>query len=486
MTDLLAGTAPGQVAGGVLDPDLGRLTMSERAARGKAARAEVPRESHAAFDPPADRPDPVALLEQQAESRVPELVPIRYGRMLVSPFAFFRGAALPMASDLAGTPSTGLVVQTCGDAHLSNFGIFASPERKFLFDVNDFDETLPGPWEWDVKRLAASLEVAARGNGFSRKQRRRIVTSSIRCYRETMRTFAGMSNLDVWYARVDLALVEKMFQAPMAPRDRKVVAKNLAKARTRDSMQAFGKLCGVVDGQIRIVADPPLIMPVSHLLPGDRDRLGLEAQLDDLLADYGRTMNGAHRILFERYQIVDLARKVVGVGSVGTRCWIFLFTARDDTEPLLLQVKEAQPSVLSAFVGPSKYANQGQRVVEGQWLMQPVSDIFLGWQRTDKLLDGKAHDFYVRQLRDWKFSLDIDAMRPSGMLNYGELCAWTLARAHAKSGDSVAIAAYMGNADVFDQAIARFATAYADQTERDHKALARAAAAGRVIAQSGL
>jgi hypothetical protein len=478
--------APGQVAGGVLDPDLGRLTIAERVARGKAARAAVPRESHAAFDPPADRPDPVALLGQQAESRVPELVPIRYGRMLVSPFAFFRGAALPMASDLAGTPSTGLVVQACGDAHLSNFGIFASPERKFLFDVNDFDETLPGPWEWDVKRLAASLEVAARGNGFSRKQRQPIVTASVRCYRETMRTFAGMRNLDVWYARVDLAMVEKMFQSRMAARDRKVVAKDLAKAQTRDSMQAFGRLCGVVDGKTRIIADPPLIMPVSHLLPGQQDRLGLEAQLDGLLTDYRRTLNGAHRILFERYQLVDLARKVVGVGSVGTRCWIFLFTARDGTEPLLLQVKEAQPSVLSAFTGPSTYANQGQRVVEGQWLIQPVSDIFLGWQRTDKLLDGKAHDFYVRQLRDWKFSLDIDAMRPSGMLNYGELCAWTLARSHAKSGDAVAIAAYLGKADVFDQAINRFAGAYADQTERDHQALATAAATGRVIAQSGL
>jgi uncharacterized protein (DUF2252 family) len=486
MTDLRASTATGQVAGGVLDPDLGRLTMAERVSRGKAARAAAPRESHGGFDPSADRPDPVALLEQQAESRVPELVPIRYGRMLVSPFAYFRGAALPMASDLAGTPCTGLVVQACGDAHLSNFGIFASPERKFLFDINDFDETLPGPWEWDVKRLGASLEVAARNNGFSRKQRGRIVTASVRRYREAMRTFAGMSNLDVWYARVDLDLVEKMFQPRMAERDRKVVAKNLAKARTKDSMQAFSKLCGVVDGQTRIIADPPLIMPVSHLLPGERDRLGLEAQLDGLLADYRHTMNGAHRILFERYTLVDLARKVVGVGSVGTRCWIFLFTARDGTEPLLLQVKEAQPSVLSPFAGPSKYANQGQRVVEGQWLIQPVSDIFLGWERTDKLLDGKAHDFYIRQLRDWKFSLDVDAMRPSGLLTYGELCAWTLARSHAKSGDSVAIAAYLGNADVFDQAIAQFASAYADQTERDHEALAKAAATGRVIAQRGL
>ncbi len=486
MTDVPVRNAPGRVAGGVLDPDLGRLTMAERAARGKGARAEVPRESHAAFDPPADRPDPVAQLEQQAESRVPELVPIRYGRMLVSPFAYFRGAALPMASDLAGTPCTGLVVQACGDAHLSNFGIFASPERKFLFDVNDFDETLPGPWEWDVKRLAASLEVAGRGNGFSRKERRRIVTSSTRMYRETMRTFASMSNIDVWYARVDLDLVEKMFSPRMAAKDRKVVAKNLAKARTKDSMQAFGKLAGVVDGQTRIIADPPLIMPVSHLRPEERDELGFEAQLDEMLGRYGGTLNGAHRILFRRYQLVDLARKVVGVGSVGTRCWIFLFTARDGTEPLMLQVKEAQPSVLAAFAGPSKYDNQGQRVVEGQWLIQPVSDIFLGWQRSGPARDGKTHDFYVRQLRDWKFSLDVDRMRPSGMEIYGELCAWTLARSHARSGDSVAIAAYLGGSDVFDQAIAQFASSYADQTERDHQALATAAATGRVIAHRGL
>jgi uncharacterized protein (DUF2252 family) len=486
MTDVPVRTAPGRVAGGVLDPDLGRLTMAERVSRGKAARAEVPRESHAMFDPPADRADPVAQLEQQAESRVPELVPIRYGRMLVSPFAYFRGAARPMASDLAGTPCTGLVVQACGDAHLSNFGIFASPERKFLFDVNDFDETLPGPWEWDVKRLAASLEVAGRGNGFSRKQRRRIVTASTRMYRETMRTFASMSNIDVWYARVDLDLVEKMFSPRMAAKDRRFVRKNLARARTRDSMQAFSKLCGVVDGQTRIIADPPLIMPVSHLRPEERDELGFEAQLDEMLARYGGTLNGAHRILFRRYQLVDLARKVVGVGSVGTRCWIFLFAARDGEEPLLLQVKEAQPSVLAAWAGPSKYDNQGQRVVEGQWLIQPVSDIFLGWQRSAPARDGKTHDFYVRQLRDWKFSMDIDRMRPSGMGIYGELCAWTLARSHARSGDSVAIGAYLGSSDVFDQAIAQFASSYADQTERDHQALAKAAATGRIIAQRGL
>ncbi|MGE5290423.1 MAG: DUF2252 domain-containing protein [Micromonosporaceae bacterium] len=478
--------SPLRAAGGQLESGLGLLTLAERVARGKSARAAVPRESHAVFDPPADRPDPVDLLEQQASSRLPELVPIRYGRMLVSPFTFFRGAALPMASDLASTPTSGLVVQACGDAHLSNFGIFASPERKFLFDVNDFDETLPGPWEWDVKRLAASLEVAGRGNGFSRKQRRQIVTASTRQYREAMRTFAGMSDLDVWYARIDLHMVEEMFQPQMTARTRELMAKGLAKARTRDSMQAFTKLCGVVDGQTRIIADPPLIMPASHLLPEERDRLGFEAQLPNLIAKYRRTLHPSHRLLFKRYQLADMARKVVGVGSVGTRCWIFLFTGRDGSDPLFLQVKEAQHSVLSGFVGPNKYTNQGQRVVEGQRLMQPVGDIFLGWLRSDRALDGKSHDFYVRQLRDWKFSLDIDAMTPRGMRVYGELCGWTMARAHARSGDAVAIAAYLGGADIFDRSIADFAAAYAGQNERDFDALTKAAATGRVIAQGGL
>ena len=477
---------PQRPAGGQLDAGLGRLTSAECAARGRAARTAVPRESHAVFDPPAGRPDPVAVLEQQASSRLPELVPIRYGRMLVSPLCFFRGAAVLMASDLATTLSSGLIVQACGDAHLSNFGIFASPERNLLFDVNDFDETLPGPWEWDVKRLAASLEVAARGNGFSRKQRRQIVSASTRRYREAMRTFAGMSNLDVWYARADLDLVREMFLPRMAARSRKVVAKDLAKARTRDSMQAFAKLAGVVDGQTRIIADPPLIMPVSQLLSGQEDRLGFEAQLDGMIAKYQRSLTADHRFLFHRYRLTDMARKVVGVGSVGTRCWIFLFQDRDGTNPLFLQMKEAQPSVLAAFTGASKHANQGQRVVAGQRLMQAASDIFLGWQRTGKALDGKTHDFYVRQLRDWKFSLDIDAMKPGGMQIYGELCAWTLARAHARSGEAIAIAAYLGGSGVFDQAITEFANAYADQNERDYLSLATAAATGRVIVASGL
>ena len=460
-------------------------TSADRAARGKAARKAVPRESHAWYDEAADRPDPVALLEEQASTRIPELVPIRYGRMLVSPFAFLRGAVLPMICDLAATPVSGLVVQACGDAHLSNFGIFASPERKFLFDVNDFDETLPGPWEWDVKRLAASLEVAGRENGFTRKQRREIVTAGSRRYREAMRAFAAMGNMGAWYARVDLDLVQEMFTPQMTARSRRAVAKGLARARTRDSMQAFSKLCGTVDGKTRIIAEPPLIMPVSHLLPGEQDRLGFEAQLDGLIARYRRTLGAGTRFLFGRYQLADLARKVVGVGSVGTRCWIFLFTDPDGSDPLFLQVKEAQASVLGAFTGASKHVNQGQRVVEGQRFIQPVSDIFLGWVRTDTALDGQAHDFYVRQLRDWKFSLDIDAMRPRGMRTYGELCAWTLARAHARSGDAIAIATYLGAADVFDRAIAEFASGYADQNERDYQALSTAAATGRVIAERG-
>jgi uncharacterized protein (DUF2252 family) len=476
----------GRPARGLLDAGLGRLTSAECAARGKAERAAVPRESHAVYDPPAGRADPVALLERQASPRLPELVPIRCGRMLVSPLCFFRGAALLMAGDLAATPSSGLIVQACGDAHLSNFGTFASPERNLLFDVNDFDETLPGPWEWDVKRLAASLEVAARDSQFSRRQRRRIVTASARRYRTAMRAFSAVSNRDIWYARADLGLVRDLFLSQITSHRRKVMAKGLAKAYTRDSMQAFAKLAGVVDSRARIIADPPLIMPLSRLLPGQEDRLGFEAHLDSLIAKYRRTLEANHRFLFDRYQLTDLARMVVGVGSVGTRCWIALFQDRDGSDPLFLQVKEAQPSVLAPFAGASTYANQGQRVVQGQRLMQAASDIFLGWQRTEKALDGQPHDFYVRQLRDWKFSLDLDVMNHRETQIYGELCAWTLARAHARSGESIAIAAYLGKADLFDQAITEFAAAYADQNERDYQALAAAAATGRITAHSGL
>ena len=469
-----------------LELGMGQLSPAERAARGKAARAEVPRDSHAVFDPPPDRPDPISLLEEQGKSRVPELVPVRYGRMMVSPFTFFRGAALPMASDLAATPVSGLAVQACGDAHLSNFGLFGSAERRLIFDVNDFDETLPGPWEWDVKRLATSLEVAARGNGFAGKQRREIVAAAVARYRQTMRSFAGMTNLEVWYAHMDMEQMRAQFDAQLRPRQRKLVDKGLAKARTRDSMEEVAKLTRVVDGQLRIIAEPPLLVPIDDLIPEHSDRTAFEEQFNGLLAKYRRTLETDRRFLLEQFRLADLARKVVGVGSVGTRCWIVLMLGRDDADPLFLQVKEAEASVLSRFVGVSKYTNQGQRVVAGQRLMQASSDIFLGWQRTEAGLDGQQRDFYVRQLRDWKYSVDIETMVPRGLRMYGELCGWTLARAHARSGDRIAIAAYLGGSDVFDRAITQFAAAYADQNERDHKALVKAVASGRIAAERDL
>ena len=469
-----------------LDPGVGRLTPAESAARGRTARAEVPRERHAMFDPPADRPDPISLLEEQAKSRVPELVPVRYGRMMVSPFTYFRGAALPMASDLAATPVSGLAVQACGDAHLSNFGLFGSAERRLMFDVNDFDETLPGPWEWDVKRLAASLEVAARGNGFTDKQRREIVAASVARYRQAMRSFAGMTNLNVWYAHMDMDQMRARFDAQLRPQQRKAVDKGLAKARTRDSMEEVAKLTRVVDGQLRIIADPPLLVPLADLTPKQTDRAAMAEQFVGLISTYRRTLETDRRFLLEQFRFADMARKVVGVGSVGTRCWIVLMLGRDDSDPLFLQVKEAEASVLSRFVGASKYANQGQRVVAGQRLMQASSDIFLGWQRVEAGLDGRQRDFYVRQLRDWKFSVDIETMVPRGMRMYGEVCGWTLARAHARSGDRIAIAAYLGGSDVFDRAIGEFAAAYADQNERDHSSLVAAITSGRITAEPGL
>jgi uncharacterized protein (DUF2252 family) len=469
-----------------LDSGLGRLTPAKRAARGKEARAAVPRESHAVFDPAPDRPDPIGLLEEQAKARVPELVPIRRGRMMVSPFTYYRGAALPMASDLSHTPVSGLAVQACGDAHLSNFGIFGSAERLLVFDVNDFDETLPGPWEWDVKRLAASMEVAARGNGFGGKDRREIVTATVAGYRQAMRNFAKMTNLDVWYAHADLDQIRAEFDAQLKKRQRKMMDKGMATARTHDSMQAVAKLTHLVDGRPRIIADPPLLVPIADLLPKDTDQAAFEAQFQDLLAGYRQTLETDRRFLLEQYEYADMARKVVGVGSVGTRCWIVLMLGRDESDPLFLQVKEAEASVLSRFVGASKYTNMGQRVVAGQRLMQASSDIFLGWQRAEAGLDGQQRDFYVRQLRDWKYSIAIETMVPHGMRIYGEICGWTLARAHARSGDRIAIAAYLGGSDVFDQAITAFAAAYADQNERDHQALVDAVASGRLTAEPDL
>jgi uncharacterized protein (DUF2252 family) len=484
MTELIVERAPRRTRY-QLDMAVG-LTPAERAAKGKLARAEVPRDSHAVFNPPPDRPDPIALLEEQGATRVPELVPVRYGRMMVSPFTYYRGAALPMASDLATTPVTGLAVQACGDAHLSNFGVFGSAERRLVFDVNDFDETLPGPWEWDVKRLAASLEVAARGNGFGGKQRREIVAATVASYRLAMRSFARMTNLDVWYAHADIEQLRDQLDPRLGARQRKAIDKGTAKARTRDSMQEVGKLCQAIDGRPRIISDPPLIVPIDELTPDEMDRASFESQVADLLGKYRRTLETDRRVLLEQFEFCDLARKVVGVGSVGTRCWIALMLGRDAADPLFLQVKEAEASVLSRFVGASRYANQGQRVVAGQRLMQATSDIFLGWQRNPAGFDGKARDFYVRQLRDWKFSLDIDAMVPRGMRLYGELCGWTLARAHARSGDRIAIAAYLGGSDVFDKAITQFAAAYADQNERDHQTLVDAVTSGRIVAEPGL
>ncbi len=486
MTALKTTAPPVKTSKYQLDSAVGRMTVAERVERGKVARAEVPRDSHAVFDPPADRPDPISLLEAQGLTRVPDLVPVRYGRMMVSPFTFFRGAALPMASDLATTPASGLPVQACGDAHLSNFGIFGSAERRLMFDVNDFDETLPGPWEWDVKRLAASLEVAARGNGFAGKQRREIVRAAVTRYRQAMRRFAGMSDLDVWYAHMDMDQMRAQFEAQLQPRQRKAVDKGLAKARTRDSMEELGKLTRMVDGRPRIISDPPLLVPIDELMPERTERAAIEAEFGGLISKYRRTLETDRRYLLEQFEFADMARKVVGVGSVGTRCWIVLMLGRDESDPLFLQVKEAEDSVLSRFVGASKYANQGQRVVAGQRLMQASSDIFLGWQRIEAGLDGKQRDFYVRQLRDWKFSVDIENILPSGMRLYGELCGWTLARAHARSGDRIAIAAYLGGSDVFDVAISQFAGAYADQNERDHQALVDAVASGRITAERGL
>jgi len=460
------------------------LTPSERSARGKAARAESPRSRHAEWEAWSERPDPVALLEEQAASRVPELVPIRYGRMVASAFAFFRGAAYVMASDLAGTPRSGLSAQLCGDAHLANFGGFASPERDLVFDVNDFDETLPGPWEWDVKRLAASIDVAGRERGFTAAQRRETVRATVRQYREAMRNFAGMGNLDTWYARLDSGQLTSRLEGEATAEQVKVFRKTTAKALRKDNARAFARLATTDGGEPRIVSDPPLIVRIEDLLPGEQAGEFQEA-MHGLLRSYRASLQGDRRHLLESYRYVDLARKVVGVGSVGTRAWVVLMLGRDEGDPLFLQCKEAQPSVLEPFVGRSEFENHGRRVVEGQRLMQASSDIMLGWLRTTGL-DGETRDFYVRQLWDWKSSANIEAMAPSGMALYGRMCGGTLARAHARSGDSIAIGSYLGRGDTFDRAIAGFAETYADQNERDHRALVEAVASGRVKAEQGI
>jgi uncharacterized protein (DUF2252 family) len=458
-----------------------------RFAAGRSARRDVPHDAHAGLPGSDDRPDPVAVLEAQAATRLPELVPIRYGRMLVSPFTFFRGAAAIMAADLARTPSSGLMCQLCGDAHLSNFGVFASPERRLVFDINDFDETYPGPWEWDVKRLAASLVVAGRDNGFKRKARAAVVAAAVSRYRQAMTAFAGQGELQVWYARADVDEVGLLLKDLVSKDRRKRFAAAQAKARTRDHLQAFRKMTRLVDGHRRIVADPPLIVPVGDLLP-DAGRAALEEQVRGLLAQYAETLAPDRRRLLDAFQFVDMARKVVGVGSVGTRCWIVLLSGRDENDPLLLQVKEAPSSVLAPHVPgdlPTGWGSEGERVVLGQRLMQASSDIFLGWQ-TVAGIDGQVRDFYVRQLRDWKGSVEVEAQDEQAMELYGALCGWTLARAHARNGDRMAIAGYLDDGVAFDRALIEFAERYADRNEQDFQLLTEAARAGRIPVQSGL
>jgi uncharacterized protein (DUF2252 family) len=460
------------------------LTSAQRSATGKAARAAVPLTSLAEWEPAPGRRDPVDVLEEQAQTRVPELVPIRYGRMLVSPFTFYRGAAALMAADLAGSPRTGLRVQLCGDAHLSNFGAFAAPDRRLTFSVNDFDESLPGPFEWDVKRLAASFAVAGRDRGFNTKERETVNVAVGRSYRKAMREFASMRALELWYARIDVEDLAKQWAKQATAKQRKRLDRNVAKARSKDSMRAFDRLTQHVDGHPRIISDSPLIVPIEELVSPEH-RAELEHTLRGVIRSYRRTLTADRRRLLERFQYVHAARKVVGVGSVGTRAWVVLMLGNDEADPLFLQLKEAEQSVLEPFLGESEFANHGQRVVEGQRLMQAASDVMLGWVRTPGV-DGVQRDFYIRQLWDGKGSALVEFMDPSMLAGYAQVCAWTLARAHARSGDATAIARYLGSGDTFDRAIAAFAESYADQNDADYAALQHAVHAKRIAVETGL
>jgi uncharacterized protein (DUF2252 family) len=458
-------------------------SVEERAARGKSARGSAPRSSHADWEPARERRPPEDVLLEQAAARVPELVPIRHGRMLVSPFAFFRGAAALMAADLAETPQSGLPVQLCGDAHLSNFGGFASPDRELVFDINDFDETARGPWEWDVKRLAASIAVAGRELGLAATERGDAVEHAVRSYHEAMRRFATMRNLELWYARLDVARILSHVGDRVTAEERKAFRRRVAGARAKDHLRAMSKLAQRVDGEPRIVSRPPRIVPVEELFPaGATD---VEEQMRSVLRAYRRSLPVDRRRLLEGYRYRHLARRVGGVGSVGTRTWIVLLTGRDGDDPLFLQVKEAGPSVLEPYVGRDRARNHGKRVVEGQRLMQVDTDLFLGWLRATGT-DDRPRDYYVRQLWDWKLGAEVELMSPARLTAYGALCGWTLARAHARSGDRIAIAAYLGSGKAFDRAIGAFAETYADQNERDHAALEEAARAGRIAAERGV
>ena len=483
---LLGGDGGGRATrvDGLLEKRVDHVSTEEAAAKGKAARLSVPRSLHAAWAPPAGRRSPVEIIAEQATSREPDLVPIRHGRMMVSPFTFYRGAAAIMAADLAGTPVSGFRAQLCGDAHLLNFGGFASPERAMLFDVNDFDETLPGPWEWDVKRLAASIEVAGRDAGLKPADRRAAVEATARQYRETLRELAGHTELGVWYARLDAEALVALVRAEVGLKEAPNLEANLAKARAKDSLKAFSKLTRVVDGAPRIVADPPLIVPLRDLV-NEEQGARVEHDLHELFRAYRRTLQADRRHLLEQYRIVDMARKVVGVGSVGTRCWVLLLMGRSDADPVFLQVKEAQDSVLAPYAGKCRVSNQGQRVVEGQRLMQAASDIFLGWLRAVGL-DGRQRDFYVRQLWDGKLSADPANLTPATLAVYGRICGWTLARAHSRSGDRIAIASYLGAGPTFDRAISDFAVAYATQNERDYAAFVEAIKAGLLPVERGV
>jgi uncharacterized protein (DUF2252 family) len=476
-------TAPAETGGYKTLEPRAHPAREQSIAAGEAARQLAPLASHRDFSPAASR-DPIGLLLGQAESRIPELIPVRHGRMLVSPFTYYRGAALPMAADLAGMRSSGLRVQLSGDAHLLNFGAFASPERRLVFDLNDFDETLPGPFEWDVKRLVASMAVAGRDNGLTAKKRHRVALATAAAYRTAMREFAAMSILDVWYARFDVEDALARLKSEMPKKTVRQTKAQMAKARTRDSTQALAKLTTVEDGQRRIISDPPLIVPIEELA-GHLDVNAVYWFLRHLFTGYTRTLPAYRRQLAERFTLTRVARKVVGVGSVGTETWIMLMEPDDGVEPLLLQAKQAQRSVLAGYAGQSEYRNQGERVVAGQQLMQAVSDIFLGWQSATPP-GRRPADYYLRQLRDWKYSAPIENMNATTMTGYGRLCGWTLARAHARTGDRIAIAAYLGGSGTFDQAMAEFGEIYADQTERDHAALAHAVASGRVQAQEGI
>jgi uncharacterized protein (DUF2252 family) len=455
-------------------------TAAEHESAGKAVRSSVPRSAQGAWKPDAERPDPVETLTRQDATRLPELVPIRHGRMLASAFSFYRGAAAIMAADLATLPRSGLDTQLCGDAHLSNFGVFAAPDRHLVFDINDFDETHPGPFEWDVKRLVASFAVGGRDRSFKRKERREVIATAAREYRNEMRRLAAERSIDVWYERLDVDMLER-FRSQVSSKAAKGFDKARAKAESKNSLRALAKLTRQEDGQLRIISDPPLIVPLDDLI-AKRQLKGAETMMAELVEQYRATLQPDIRNLADHYDYVDAAHKVVGVGSVGTRCWIILLLGRDSQDPLFLQGKEAGPSVLAPYAGGGRYKHHGRRVVEGQRLMQAASDILLGWLTVEQGIDGGRRDFYVRQLWDGKGSAQVETMTPYTMGLYAQLCGWTLARAHARSGDRIAIASYLGSGDTFDRAMVDFAEAYADQNERDFEAFSAAAKSGRIKA----